>query len=175
MKRFTFLVCLAFLLLLVPAGITSADSPANTTSTTATTTTPEPAGGSVYFETDPRGATIWLDTTELGTSPFTYYFAKTGTRDVFIRKKGYEDYTDKVSVIAGRKVIFTAVLTPIIYDITDKSTPVLPVTTVPTIVRESKMTIPTPWPTSPPKSPVDPAVVITAAVTVIGFFVIRRR
>ena len=98
MKRFPFLICLAFLLLIVQVGITSADSP---TTTTATTTTPGRTGGSIYFETNPPGATIWLDNIELGTSPLTYYSEKTGTLDVRVRKRLYEDYTDKVVVIEG--------------------------------------------------------------------------
>ena len=57
MKRFPFLICLAFLLLIVQVGFTSADSP------TTTTTTPGMTGGSIYFETNPP-ATIWLDNIE---------------------------------------------------------------------------------------------------------------
>jgi hypothetical protein len=138
MKRFPFLICLAFLLLIVQVGFTSADSP------TTTTTTPGMTGGSIYFETNPPGATIWLDNIELGASPFTYYSEKTGTLDVRVRKRLYEDYT------------------------------VIPVTTT-TTISTSAITIPTPWPTSSPQSPVDPAVVIGAAAIGIGFFAIRRR
>ena len=104
MRRFPYLICLVFLLLTVLVGITSAASP-------TTTTTPGGTGGSIYFETTPPGATIWLDNIELGTSPFTYYSEKTGTLDVRIRKRLYEDYTDKVTVIEGERVIFSATLT----------------------------------------------------------------
>jgi hypothetical protein len=173
MKRFPFLICLAFLLLIVQVGITSADSP-TTTTTTATTTTPGRTGGSIYFETDPPGATIWLDNIELGTSPFTYYSEKTGTLDVRVRKKLFEDYTDKVVVIDGKRVVFYARLTPVSSHITDKNTPAAPVTTA-TTISKSTITIPTPWPTSSTESPVDPAVVIGAATIGIGFFGIRRR
>jgi hypothetical protein len=86
----------------------------------------------------------------------------------------YEDYTDKVLVIDGKRVVFYARLTPVSYDITDETTPAPAVTTA-TAISTSTITIPTPWPTSSPASPVDPVVVIGAAAIGIGFFVIRRR
>ena len=165
MKRFPYLIGLAVLLLIIPVIVTSAASPA---------TTPGLTGGSIYFDTNPPGATIWLDGIELGTSPLTYYSEKTGTLDVRLRKRLYEDYTDSVVVIAGERVVFSARLTPVSGIITDKTTPTPPVTTV-TTISKSTLTIPTPWPTSSPQSPVDPAVVIGAAALGTGFFVIRRR
>jgi len=168
MKRFPFLICLAFLLFIVQAGITSAASP------TTTTTTPERTGGSIYFDTDPPGATIWLDNLELGTSELTYYSVKTGTFDVRVRKKGFEDYIDKVTVSDGERVVFYARLTPVSSKTSDEKTPTAMMTTA-TTISKSTITIPTPWPTSSPESPVDPAVVIGAAAIGIGFFVIRRR
>jgi hypothetical protein len=176
MKRFSLSVCLAFLVLTVLAGTALADSP-NTTlttnATTAVTTTPERIGGSVYFETDPPGATIWLETLEVGTSALTYYSEKTGTFNVRIQKKGYEDYTGTVTVSEGKRTVFEAVLKRVTYDITETTAPVIPVTTM-TTLRKSTITLPTPWPSSP-KSPVDPAVVIGAAVIGTLFFAIRRR
>jgi hypothetical protein len=177
MKRFSISVCLAFLLFTILAGTVSADS-SNTTLTTnattaVTTTTPERIGGSVYFETHPPGAIIWLDTLEIGTSALTYYSEKTGTFNVRVQKKGYEDYTGTVTVSEGKRTVFEAVLKPVTYDISDKNTPVVTVTTV-TTPRKSTITLPTPWPTSP-QSPLDPVVVIGAAVFGTVFFAIRRR
>lgn len=182
MKRFPFFICLVFLLLLVQTGIASAASPSTTTTTTATTitttnamtTTPERTGGSIFFETDPTGATIWVDNFEIGTSDSTYFSEKTGTRDVLIRKKGYEEYKGTVTVRDGQRVNFYAKLTPVPRGIPAEDTPAVPVTTA-TTIRKSTMDIPTTWPTPSPKSPVDPSVVIGAAALGIGFFVIRRR
>jgi hypothetical protein len=178
MKRFPFFVCLAFLLLLIQTGITSAASPTTTTTTTVTTTAttkiPERTGGSIVFETDPPGATIWVDTFEIGTSDSTYFSEKTGTRDVLIRKKGYEEYTGTVTVSDGQRVVFYAKLTPVSRALPDEDTPAAPVTTA-TTIRKSTLSIPTTWPTPSPKSPVDPAFVIGAAALGIGFFAIRRR
>ena len=162
MKRFN--ICLALLLLLVQTGVTAAAD---------TTTTPEQSGGSIYFETYPPGATIWLDNIEIGTSAFTYYFEKTGTFEVRAWKKGYENYTDTVTVEAGKRIVFTADLTPVTYDLTGEKTPVTPVSTA-TTVRKSTMDIPTPWPTTT-ESAVDPALVIGAVALALGYAVIRRR
>ncbi|MGB9175109.1 MAG: PEGA domain-containing protein [Methanoregula sp.] len=181
MKRFPFLVCLAILLLLVQTGITSAASTATTTTTvpatnttTATITALERTGGSIFFETDPPGATIWVDRIEIGTSDSTYFSEKTGTRDVLLRKKGYEEYNGTVTVRDGERVVFSAILTPVSRTPPAEDIPAAPVTTV-TTIRKSTMSIPTSWPTTSSKSPVDPAVVIVAAVLGIGFSVIRRR
>jgi hypothetical protein len=162
MKRFY--ICLAFLLLLVQPGIAAAAD---------TTTTPERSGGSIYFETYPPGATIWLDNVEIGTSAFTYYFEKPGTFEVRVWKKGYESYTDTVTVEEGKRIVFTADLTPVTYDLTGETTPVTPVPTA-TTVRKSTLDIPTPWPTTT-ESPVDPALVIGAVALALGYSVIRRR
>lgn len=166
MKRFPYLIGLALLLLIFPATISSAASPA--------TTTPGVTGGSVYFDINPPGATIWLDNVELGTSPLTYYSEKTGTLEVRLRKRLYEDYTDTVVVVEGERVVFYARLTPVSGVVTKETMPAAPVTTA-TTISKSTMKIPTPWPTTSPESPVDPAGVIGAIAFGTGFFMIRRR
>ena len=174
MKRYSFLPGLTFLVLLGLAGVVSADSLNTTTETVATavaTTAPDRIGGSIYFETFPPGAMIWLDTREIGTSPFTYYSENTGDFDVRIERKGYEKYTGRITVSDGQRVVFSAVLVPVSQSPVVVSTTTAPVRTV-TTIRKSTMTLPTPWPTSP-QSPVDPAVGIGAAALGIGFFAIR--
>jgi hypothetical protein len=181
-KRFPDVICLAIVLLLVMTGITSAASPvtpapatvAIPNTTTATTTAPERTGGSIFFETDPTGATIWVDSTEIGTSDSTYFSEKTGTREVLIRKKGYEEYNGTVIVKDGERVVFSAILTPVSYTLPAEDTPATTVTIV-TTIRKSTLSIPTSWPATPSKSPVDPAVAIVAAVLSISFLIIRRR
>jgi eukaryotic-like serine/threonine-protein kinase len=175
MKRFPIIVCLAFLLVLSIAGTASTASQENTTTVTTTarpTDTPELTGGSIFFETYPPGAAIWLDNTELGTSPFTYFSRKTGTLGVIIRKKGYEDYTGTVTVNEGKRVVFTADLKEVSHDLPVDTPPAEPVTT-PTTFRKSTITVPTPWPTSP-ESPGDPAIVIVAVALGTGLVMIRR-
>lgn len=179
MKRFPFLVCLAFVLLLVMGGIASADMTLSTNATinattTAATPSPDRTGGSIFFETDPAGATVWVDNNQIGTSDLTYYSEKTGTLSVIIRRKGYEDYTASVTVEEGRRIEFFAKLLPLPRGITPESTPAPTQVTTATTIRKSTLDIPTPWPTTT-QSPVDPAVVSLAAAAGIGFFAIRRR
>jgi hypothetical protein len=176
MKRYSFLPGLIFLILLGLTGIVSADSlnaTTETVTTAAATTAPHRIGGSIYFETFPPGATIWLDTREIGTSPFTYYSENTGDFDVRIERKGYEKYAGRVTVGDGQRVVVSAVLVPVSVSPVEVSTTAVPVKTV-TTIRKSTMTLPTPWPTSP-QSPVDPALIIGAAALGTGIFAIRRR
>lgn len=178
MKQLPFFVCLILMSLLVPVGVTSANDTETTIITTATTapttTTPERTGGSVFFDTEPAGATIWVDNSQIGTSDLTYYSPKTGPLEVLILRKGYEDFTATVTVEEGRRIEFFARLTPLPRGIADE-TPITaaPVTTA-TTIRKSTLDIPTPWPAST-QSPVDPAVITLAAAAGLMFFVIRRR
>ena len=103
----------------------------------------------------------------------TYFSEKTGTLDVRVQKKGFEDYTGKITVVNGQRVNFYARLIPVKYDL-NTPTPTVPVT-IATTMRRSTITIPTSWPTPTPESPVDPVVVIGAAAAGIGLFAIRRR
>jgi MYXO-CTERM domain-containing protein len=177
MKRSPLLAGVVFLILLAAGGIVSADDVLTNITTTATaavtTTAPDTAGGSIYFNTDPAGATIWLDNTEIGTSPFTHFTTKTGTFAILVRKKGYENYTGTVTVIEGKRVIFEAWLTRVSEKPVDTGTPVIPVATA-TTIRRSTIPIPTPWPTSAASSPVDPMLALGAAA-LCGFFAFRRR
>jgi len=167
MKRFAYPVCLVIMLLIILVGSTSAATP-------TPTTPPVMSGGSIQFETDPPGATIWLDAVELGTSPLTYYSEKTGTMDVRVEKRLYKDYSDNVVVIQGERVLFYARLTPILGEITEETTRPVPVRTV-TTRSTSTIKVPTSWPTSSPASPLDPAVIVGATAIGIGIVVIRRR
>ena len=175
MKQNAVFVCMVFILMF--AGIASANSPENTT-TTATivvpATTSDRVGGSIYFDTDPTGAAIWLDNVSIGTGPFTYYTEKTGIFNVRVWKKGYENYTGTVTVSEGKRVVFEAWLTAVSRQITEENIPAAPVATV-TTIRKSTMDIPTPWPTSAPASSVDPAIIIGAAAFGTGLVVFRRR
>jgi hypothetical protein len=76
-----------------------------------TATTAPPGTNSVFFETYPPGATIFLDGENVGTTPFTYYTNRKGTFDVLVRQDGYEKYEAKVTILEGRLVHFLAPLT----------------------------------------------------------------
>ena len=72
---------------------TSTGSTPTATKTTGTGTTTEPTettsgegDNSVFFESTPTGATIFLNGEEIGTSTFTYYTNRDGTYDVLVKK-----------------------------------------------------------------------------------------
>jgi PEGA domain len=157
-----------------------------TATTTATTVTITPQGkNSIFFDTNPTGATIYLDGEEVGTSAFKYYTDKDGSFNVIAKKTGYEDYEDKVTVVDGGPTAhFYGLLTPL--SSTETATPTgvtasrtaTPVSNV-TTIRKSTLKIPTPLGTDPPltseESPLDPAMALWAAGVGIMFAVIRRR
>jgi hypothetical protein len=179
---------LCLVLLLVLAGAASAATPVNvtinatapvTTGTTVPvtlmTTEPERTGGSIFFETFPAGATIWLDDVLIGTTPFTYYTEKTGTLPVRAWKKGYENSTGTVTAKVNERVMFYTKLTQAPYgSIEGEFVTAVPVSTA-TTLRRSTLAVPTSWPITPTPSPADPAGVIGAALLATGIFVLRRR
>jgi hypothetical protein len=168
-------------------GPTPAATATTTTETVATTATTVSTGdNSVFFQTDPTGAEIWLDGEDVGTSTFTYYTNHEGTFDVVVKKIGYEDYPAKVTILEGKRVSFMAPLTPLSSsDISADTTKAsaTPGKTTPsgkntTAFQKSTMKVPTPWGTDPPateESPVDPALALGAAGIAIGLVLLRRR
>jgi hypothetical protein len=154
-----------------------------TTTVTATVTTSATSGegeNSVFFETNPPGATIYLDHNVIGISTFTYYTNKKGVFDIVAKKAGYEDYQAKVTILEGVRTHFYAPLTQLasgnMTSVTKPAsgTPAKPVTTI----QKSTMKIPTPLGTyapAPEESPVDPALALGATALVLALVVIRRR
>ncbi|MFA5267685.1 MAG: PEGA domain-containing protein [Methanoregula sp.] len=164
----------------------SGSSTKTTTTTTGTTTvttyaTESEGENSVFFETNPTGATIFLDGSEIGTSTFTYYTDMDGSHEVIVKKIGYEDYEDRVNIAAGgQRTRFYAQLT--LLSSSGTTTPVKTVSGQPgktvTTIKKSTIRLPTPLGTDPPlteESPSDPATVLWAAVLGIAIVVFRRR
>jgi PEGA domain/IPT/TIG domain len=175
----------------IPSGFTlyKGTGTVYTTTTTGTTTavttvttsvTSGEGDNSVFFETNPSGATIFLNGDEVGTSAFTYYTNKDGVFDVVVKKIGYEDYAAKVTILEGKRVRFYALLT----QLTSGNSPSVttPASGTPgktvTTIRKSTLKVPTPlgtFTTAAEESPVDPALVLGAATIAIGFVLFRRR
>jgi hypothetical protein len=164
----------------------------STTTTTHTTTTTIPASSgknSIFFETNPTGATIILDGKEVGTSAFKYYTDEDGVFNVLVKKIGYDDYEGKVTVVDGGAMArFYAKLEPLSSSsgsVTatpapsgSSSSATTPVSTA-TTIRKSTLKMPTPLGTDPPlpaeESPVDPSLALLAAGIAAMVVVIRRR
>ncbi|MHB8052937.1 MAG: IPT/TIG domain-containing protein [Methanoregula sp.] len=137
--------------------------------------------GSIYFETNPDGATVYLNSTKVGTSTFTYGNATPGTYKVLVQKDGYKDYGGYVTVIENKRTVFYARLTPL-GEYTTAATTAAAATATPvktaTTIKKSTLKVPTTWPSDTPTtaaSPVDPAIVLGAAAVGAGIFVTRRR
>jgi hypothetical protein len=155
------------------------------TKTTGTGTTTEPTetssgegDNSVFFESTPSGATIFLNGEEIGTSTFTYYTNRDGTYDVLVKKLGFEDYSAKVTILRGKRVHFSAPLT----QLSAGTTPVITGasgTPIKTVTTNKKVTLKlTPLGTfepTPEESPSGPATVLWAVALGIALLVIRRR
>lgn len=159
---------------------TTTTTTTSVTATVTTTATPGDGENSVFFETNPPGATIFLNGDEVGTSTFTYYTNKEGVFDVVVKKNGYDDYAAKVSILEGKRVHFYAPLTQNASCVTiSVTTPAsgTPAKTV-TTIQKSTLKIPTPLGTFAPaaeESPVDPALALGAAGIAIGLVMLRRR
>lgn len=164
-------------------------STTGTTTVTTTRTTSSSSGhgqNSVFFETNPPGATISLNGDIIGTSTFTYYTDRDGSFEVVVKMSGYEDYVGRVNILSGgQRTRFYAALTPLASttntgnatatpSASSSSAPVKTTTTI----RKSTLKIPTPLGTDPPateESPVDPALALGAAGIAIGIALFRRR
>ncbi len=70
------------------AGTTTAPTTTTTGTAVTTATTTSSGDNSVYFETNPNGATIFVDGDEVGTSTFIYYTNHEGIHDVLVKKLG---------------------------------------------------------------------------------------
>lgn len=124
------------------------------TAVVPTATTAPPGTNSVFFETYPPGATIFLDGENVGTTPFIYYTNHKGTFDVLVRQDGYEKYEAKVTILEGRLVHFVAPLT--VYSSTPTT---VTTTTSPTTVKTTApaTTTTTPGTTAPPSGTTAPS------------------
>jgi len=164
------LCAFAILLVLFAAGTVYADDEPD-----ASPTTPEKTGASIYFETSPPGATIWLDNVNIGTSPFTYFTPRTGTLKVRVSKKLFLDYTEVITVSDGERVDFRALLVPVPSDTGVTPAPAFVVTTATVIDRGPVITVPTPWPSATPESPQSPVIAAGALVLAIVLGALFRR
>ncbi len=168
----------------------SCSSSASTTTepTTGVTTSATQSEGenSIFFETNPSGATIYLDGNEIGTAAFTYKTDMDGSHAVRVKKIGYEDYEDRVNIVEGQRTRFYAQLNPLA-STSGSGTTTIATTSASgtgkpagnaTTIRKSTLKMPTPLGTDAPpaeESPVDPAAALLAITLGIAFLAIRRR
>jgi hypothetical protein len=107
--------------------------------------------GTIDVSSSPSGASLYVDSEYMGTTPYTVDDLSTGSHKVSLVKAGYDDWGKLVKVTEGDTTVIDATLDPIAIataTATPEPTPVP--TTVPTAAatRISTITVPTSWPTS---------------------------
>ena len=130
--------------------------------------------GSIYFETNPSGASVYVNNTLKGTTALTLSKVPPGSYKVLIQMSGYQSYTETVKVTSGTK---STVYAKLVASETATATTAPPVTTSPTAVKTTKkstITTPTPWPTATatPASPLGTLAIIGAVC--LAFITLRK-
>ncbi|MGM9812319.1 MAG: TonB family protein [Muribaculaceae bacterium] len=71
----------------------------------------EPMYGMLDVSYKPIGAEVWLDGKQLGASPDIYKNVFAGTHKLTIKKAGYTDHTETITLAEGEKKVVTGALT----------------------------------------------------------------
>lgn len=130
--------------------------------------------GTLYVQSSPSGASIYVDSTYMGRTTTTLYNITPGSHTIHLLNSGYNDWSDTITVISGTITNEYATLTA-----TDAA--VTSTTTVPTTIRTTAVTTKkstykmiTPWPTNTPTkaSSAEPLVIIGAVG--VGIIVLRK-
>ena len=145
----------------------------NVQTVNATLTSLSTTNGSIALESDPSNAEVFLNGAYEGKTPVTLDVFR-GTYRVVIKKTGYLDWSDRISVTAGKRTDVFARLSAGVTD-TPLVTTTIPKTTVTKTITTKKSTVNpiTPWPTNTPKeSPV--GIMIILGAVGIGIIVLRK-
>jgi len=81
--------------------------------TTVPTPTASPQTGSLYITSSPSGASVYVDGSNLGTTPTTLSDLTTGSHSVRLTKFGYNDFSTTTTVYVGSSTNVNANLNPI--------------------------------------------------------------
>ena len=127
--------------------------------------------GSIEVTSGPSGAKIYLDSTYVGTTPFTIDDVSPGYHTILISKTGYQDWSERVLVKSGKTI---SVDTDLGAAQTAVATSLPTGTATTTVLKTSTKKVPTPWPTTTtPASPLEAALVPGAIA--LGFVVLSRK
>jgi len=146
---------------------------ATLTALLTTTTTEAITNGSIYIESVPSNAAVFLNTVYQGKTPVTLYNITRGDYRVVVQKTGYQDWSTRIFVSLGTRSDIYATLIPEVTDTTIVTT--IPTATIlkTTTTIKSTIKVPTPWPsvTATPASPVS----ILAIIGAVGAGLIALR
>jgi hypothetical protein len=92
---------------------TSIEVKSGATSTVYATLTPNKQVGSISVSSNPVGASLYVDTIYQGYTNQIVGNLAAGTHTVLLKKSGYKDFTQSMTVNADQTVYMTATLTPV--------------------------------------------------------------
>jgi hypothetical protein len=147
---------------------------ATLTATQTTTTTEAITNGSIYIESNPSNAAVFLNTEYQGKTPITLSNITRGYYRVIVQKTGYQDWSNRISVSLGTRTDVYATLSPEVTDTTIVTT--IPTATIlkTTTPIKSTVKVPTPWP-SPSATPTPIEIVVIPGAIVLAYLVMRKR
>ena len=129
------------------------------------------ANGSIYFTSSPSGATVYVDSVNKGTTPFTLENVIPDYYNIKMQRTSYLDWAQRIQVTAGNE---TTVNAPLTYENVATTAPtvttiVVTTATLPPTTVKSTAAVPTAWPsdTPAPESPVGIFVIIGALAAVM--------
>jgi hypothetical protein len=141
---------------------------------TTTATTEAIINGSIYVESNPSNAAVFLNTEYKGKTPITLNNITRGYYRVVVQKTGYQDWSNRISVSLGTRTDVYATLSPEVLDTTFVTA--IPTATILKITATIKSTakVPTPWP-SPSATTTPIEIVVIPGAVVLAYVVMRKR
>lgn len=132
------------------------------------------ANGSIYFQSSPSGASVYLDNVLEGTTTYTLYNVTPGNHKVLMVASGYQPYAATVTVTAGNQTPVYGNLATVVTATATTATPTPRIYTPVPTAKRTTVPVPTAWPsaTPTPASPVGPLVIIGAVG--IAILVMRK-
>jgi hypothetical protein len=130
--------------------------------------------GSIYFQSSPSGASVYLDNVLEGTTTYTLYNVTPGDHKVLIVQSGYQPYAATVTVTAGNQTSVYGNLATVVTATATTATPTPRIYTPVPTAKRTTVPVPTAWPsdTPTPASPVGPLAIIGAVG--IAILVMRK-
>ncbi len=136
------------------------------------------ANGSIYFTSSPSGATVYVDSVEKGTTPFTLENVIPDSYNIKMQRTSYLDWADRIEVTAGNETTVSATLS--YQSATTAATPVpttifVSTATLPPTTVKSSLAAPTPWPSDTPTPESSLSVLAIIGALAAGIVVLGRK
>ena len=159
-------------------SVTVSDNATSTVSATltalTTTTTETITNGSIYVESNPTNAAVFLNTEYQGKTPITLSNITRGYYRILVQKTGYQDWSNRISVPLGTRTDVYATLSPEVTDTTLVTTIQTATLLKTTTTQKSTAKVPTPWP-SPSATTTPIEIVVIPGAVVLAYVVMRKR